>query len=334
MTQKLDIQVSYAFDPGGLNICRVAYLPALPELVNLVNVTDDFSIPPNDIFPQYASIDDYLASNYDSFAAEVIYFVNLVTDDAYYLGDMLLYNQNFQNAFDDKQDQSDNLDAFSALTLAAGSVPYGTGSSSMGVFTISSYVRGLMNTSNLAAMQTGLGMVNPDWNATTGLAAIANKPSIPAAQVQSDWNETNSANADFIKNKPTIPSVVRTTSTDTQSLVGTGATGAQISATKDSTVRYNVSTSTTVNVTSGTGGTSAVALKICSTNNVTEASWTTVAILENDQTIGLALALSSAQVIKGQLCADVPAGWYVKLVNSGTGTHSEAFISGQKTIYG
>lgn len=28
------------------------------------------------------------------------------------------------------------------------------------------------------------------------------------------------------------------------------------------------------------------------------------------------------------------AGWYVKLVNSGTGTHSEAFVSGQKTIYG
>lgn len=130
----------------------------------------------------------------------------------------------------------------------------------------------------------------------------------------------------------TIPSVARTTSTDTQSLAGTGATGAQIHATKDSTVRYNVSTSTTSTI--GGPSTSIISLKICATNNATEGSWTTVATLENDQTITLAIALSSIQVMKGQLIADVPASWYVKLVNSGTGTHSESFISGQKTVYG
>lgn len=131
---------------------------------------------------------------------------------------------------------------------------------------------------------------------------------------------------------PTIPSVVRTTSTDTISLVGTGATGTQVDAVKDSTVRYNLSTSTTSTI--GGPGTSLVALKICSTNNATEASWTTVATLENDQTITLAVVLNSIQTVKAQLCADVPGGWYRKLVNSGTGTHTETFISGQKTIYG
>lgn len=154
----------------------------------------------------------------------------------------------------------------------------------------------------------------------------------PAAQIQSDWNQASSGSLDFIKNKPTIPSVIRTTSTLSLSLVATGATGTQISATKDSSVKLTASTSTTSTI--GGPSTSLVALKICSTNNATEASWTTVATLENDQTITLAIVLNSIQVLKGQLSADVPAGWYVKLVNSGTGTHSESFVSGQQTIYG
>lgn len=133
-------------------------------------------------------------------------------------------------------------------------------------------------------------------------------------------------------NAAALSAVIRTTSTDTQSLVGTGATGAQISSTKDATVRYNVSTSTTSTI--GGPSTSVVALKICATNNATEGSWTTVTTLENDQTITLAVALQSTQVVKSQLCADVPAGWFVKLVNSGTGTHAETFLAGQKTIYG
>lgn len=68
--------------------------------------------------------------------------------------------------------------------------------------------------------------VNSDWNASSGVAEIlnkptlatvatsgsyndlSNKPSIPAAQVQSDWNQTNDQAVDFIKNKPTIPAGV------------------------------------------------------------------------------------------------------------------------------
>lgn len=34
---------------------------------------------------------------------------------------------------------------------------------------------------------------------------IKNKPTIPAAQIQSDWEQSNSEAKDFIKNKPTIP---------------------------------------------------------------------------------------------------------------------------------
>lgn len=43
--------------------------------------------------------------------------------------------------------------------------------------------------------------------ATTGdYGDLLNKPSIPAAQVQSDWNESDTNDPSYIQNKPTIPS--------------------------------------------------------------------------------------------------------------------------------
>lgn len=38
-------------------------------------------------------------------------------------------------------------------------------------------------------------------------SVLTGTPVIPAAQIQSDWNQVNTASLDFIKNKPTIPSV-------------------------------------------------------------------------------------------------------------------------------
>jgi len=43
-----------------------------------------------------------------------------------------------------------------------------------------------------------------DWNASSGDYQILNKPTIPAAQIQSDWNQSDNTALDFIKNKPTI----------------------------------------------------------------------------------------------------------------------------------
>jgi hypothetical protein len=45
--------------------------------------------------------------------------------------------------------------------------------------------------------------VNSDWNAVSGVAEILNKPTIPAAQVNSDWNAVSGVAE--ILNKPTIP---------------------------------------------------------------------------------------------------------------------------------
>jgi hypothetical protein len=44
--------------------------------------------------------------------------------------------------------------------------------------------------------------VNSDWNATSGVEEILNKPTIPAAQVNSDWNATSGLAE--ILNKPTL----------------------------------------------------------------------------------------------------------------------------------
>ena len=69
--------------------------------------------------------------------------------------------------------------------------------------------------------------VNADWNATSGVAEILNKPSIPAAQIQSDWNQTNNASLDYIKNKPTISNGIShatASGTDTYTATITGVT--------------------------------------------------------------------------------------------------------------
>lgn len=44
--------------------------------------------------------------------------------------------------------------------------------------------------------------VNADWNASSGVAAILNKPSIPAGQVPSDWSATSGVSR--ILNKPVL----------------------------------------------------------------------------------------------------------------------------------
>lgn len=50
--------------------------------------------------------------------------------------------------------------------------------------------------------------IQSDWTQTTNTALdyIKNKPTIPAAQIQSDWTQTNNTALDYIKNKPAVGS--------------------------------------------------------------------------------------------------------------------------------
>ena len=83
-------------------------------------------------------------------------------------------------------------------------------------------IAGLMSTTDktkLDGIANGAEVnVQSDWNEadSTSDAYIANKPTIPAAQIQSDWTQADNTQADYIKNKPTIPTVNDATLTITQ----------------------------------------------------------------------------------------------------------------------
>jgi hypothetical protein len=86
---------------------------------------------------------------------------------------------------------SAQLDLQAALDLKANI-------SSLGDVAFSNDYNDLDNLPSIPAAQ-----VPSDWSATTGVTRILNKPSIPSAQVNSDWSASSGVAA--ILNKPTIP---------------------------------------------------------------------------------------------------------------------------------
>jgi hypothetical protein len=62
--------------------------------------------------------------------------------------------------------------------------------------------------------------VNSDWNASSGVAQILNKPTIPAAQVQSNWNEVDSTSKAYIQNKPDLSVYAQSSSLATVATTG------------------------------------------------------------------------------------------------------------------
>lgn len=98
--------------------------------------------------------------------------------------------------------------------------------------------------------------VNADWLAISGVAAILNKPSIPAAQIQSDWTVSDNTIASFIKNKPTIPSLANFTLTNNQITVSNNSSIAILTNTQRWSFNNNGSLTfpdTSVQVTAYTG---------------------------------------------------------------------------------
>lgn len=93
--------------------------------------------------------------------------------------------------------------------------------------------------------------VNSDWNATTGVAEILNKPTIPDAQIQSDWGQSDDTKVDYIKNKPTIPTVNNATLTITSN--GTSAGTFTANASTDVTIALTSPTITMTTTDPGEG---------------------------------------------------------------------------------
>lgn len=75
---------------------------------------------------------------------------------------------------------------------------------------------------------------------TNSYTDLDNKPTIPSAQIQSDWSQSDSVAVDYIKNKPTIPTVNNATLT----IQKNGATVNTFTANASSNVTANITVPT------------------------------------------------------------------------------------------
>lgn len=151
---------------------------------------------------------------------------------------------------------------------------------------------------------------------------------IPAAQIQSDWTQTNTSLADFIKNKPARSF----NNAPGRSIVtSTGAVGFQPSATRDCFVCASMGLVTTSSIGSGQDG--YIVMEIAPTNSSIPSDWLEIGRIRNGQIFTLAIAIQGVQTIAGDIARIVPAGYYVKYraVNV-TGTPPASWISGQEVL--
>lgn len=110
----------------------------------------------------------------------------------------------------------------------------------------------------------------------------------------------------------------------------TGAVGTQVSTTRDSYVMLNGLVSTTANI----GGASAgdIILEVAPTNSATAGDWVEWGRIGNSQTLTLAITLNSVQVTKGMAVCYVPAGYYVKARQAGSGTVSYTLTNAKQIL--
>lgn len=149
-------------------------------------------------------------------------------------------------------------------------------------------------------------------------------------QVQADWNQATTTAPDYIKNKPATPAA-KSISSPTRSIVtGTGATGFQVSATRPAWVWYDLSVVTTASIAGNAAGD--IFLEVAPTNSATAGDWVKKGTFGNAQALSLAITLQSVQTTKGQLGTYVPAGYYVKLRSSGSGTVSYNFLESTEIL--
>lgn len=114
-------------------------------------------------------------------------------------------------------------------------------------------------------------------------------------------------------------------------VTGTGATGFQVSSTRNAIVNYSVTINTSVSLSGNAVG--YVVLEIAATNSATAGDWVEVGRAPSGQSGTLVIGLALNQAGGGQMGAVIPAGYYAKLrsVNS-TGTPTYTYNSGQEVL--
>lgn len=213
--------------------------------------------------------------------------------------------------------------------------------------------------------------VNSDWNASSGLAQILNKPTLGTAASQNttffasaaQGTEADTAcqsgagalsvtatvmsiaassasvpgtmsSADFSK-LAAFPAYAARSFTNNVTLtiqtVAAAGNGSQVSTTRDSVVSYSASVTTTSTIGGPQSGT--IVLEVCATNSSTAANWQEISRITNSQTITLAIALQSVQVTASALAGMIPAGFFRRLRSVATsGSPSFTYNSGQEVL--
>lgn len=166
------------------------------------------------------------------------------------------------------------------------------------------------------------------------VGTTGDRPATPLAGMVR-WNSDGGVNSIEFYNgsiwAQMLPRSYNNTPSHSIQTVAASGNGFLVSSTRD----YNVSYSTSISTTATIGGASSgyIVLEIAATNSSTASDWKEIGRLTNGQTITLAIALQSVQIIGGSLSGTVPAGYYTRLrsVNvSGTPTYN--YISGQEVL--
>lgn len=100
----------------------------------------------------------------------------------------------------------------------------------------------------------------------------------------------------------------------------------QISSTRNSMVMYSIQISATISLVTGQSGT-----VLLQTSPTSGGTYTTIATLTNGNTGTLTIGLNLTQTQSAVLSGFVPAGYFTKLVSSGTATNS--IVSQQEVVF-
>lgn len=261
--------------------------------------------------------------------------------------------------------RSQYMSAISAWTVANG---LGTPTSIFCAFdgetipNVTTTVAGLMSAVDKVKLNGLATQIQSDWNQTNPLALdfIKNKPTVGAGTVTS----VGVTSTDFsISGSPITTSGSITANLNTSGVTagtysgvtvnskgivtsatnrsfnnapgrtivtGTGATGFQVSSTRDATVNYSATIVTTATIAGNSSGT--IVLEIASTNSATAGDWVEIGRMTNGQALSLAIALQSVQTTAGQIGAVIPSGYWGKLRSISSGTTTFAVNSAQEVL--
>lgn len=249
----------------------------------------------------------------------------------------LLSLGNVDNTSDANKPVSTAQAAADAAVQAA-SQPLNSGLTSISALATTSFGRSLLTQADAAATRTTIGAGTGSGTVTsivagTGLSGGTITTTGTISMPNTGTAGTYSGLTTDAQGRVTAGTTRSFTNNASRTIqtVAAAANGWQISSTRDSQVNYSVAITTTATI--GGASTGYVVTEVATTNSSTAGDWQEVGRVTNSQTITLAIALQSVQVIGGQITTIVPAGYYVRLRSvSSSGTPSFAYNSGQEVI--